>query len=137
MGVWRGGGRRCARNATDGRPRASPQPRPEPDWAKPIITASERELRETSRFRMNMGKYSTPKKSPAGAGLFLLPNAYLLVLLSFFSSALAFALALAPVFEDLAFFAVLTTLADFAEGVAGWVVVPVCPLGAAGSAFCA
>ena len=68
------------------------------------------------------GKYSTPKKSPAGAGLFVLRNAYLLVLpLSFFSSALAFALALVPVFEDLAFFAVFASafLADFAEGVAG------------------
>jgi hypothetical protein len=47
------------------------------------------------------GDYCTPKKSPAGAGPFVLRNAYLLVLpLSFFASALAFALA----FVDLAFF---------------------------------
>ena len=103
-----GRGRRCARNAINGRPRASPRPRPEPDWAKPIITASERELRETSRPRMNMGiLYS--KKKPGRSRASGLRNDYLLLL------------ALVAVFEDLAFFAVFTSpfFADFAEGVAG------------------
>src|SRR5882762_10963026 len=62
-GVRRGGGRRCARNAIDGRPRASPRPRPELDRPKPIITASERELREISRPRMNMGSTLLQKKA--------------------------------------------------------------------------
>src|SRR5881628_1095110 len=68
------------------------------------------------------GDYCTPKKSPAGAGLFVLRDAYLLaLLLSFFSSALAFALPFVDLALALPFFAVFTSafLADFAEGVAG------------------
>src|SRR6267378_4100214 len=73
------------------------------------------------------GKYSTPKKSPAGAGRFVLRNAYLLVLpLSFFSSALAFALPFVDLALALPFFAVLVPalLSAFvcacADGVAGF-----------------
>src|SRR6266480_2600360 len=61
-GAQRGGGRQ-ARNALAGRPRASPRPRPELDWAKPIITASERELRQTSRSRISMAITLLQKKA--------------------------------------------------------------------------
>src|SRR6267378_3081335 len=62
------------------------------------------------------GKYSTPKKSPAGAGLFGLRNVYLLVLpLSFFY------LALALLFFSVLLSAFLSTLvAGFTASFGAW-----------------
>src|SRR5882762_1767144 len=89
-GVRRGGGRRRTRNAIEGRPRASPRPRPELDRPKPIITASERELREISRPRMNMGSTLLQKKARPRPGFWFakrllagLASVFLLVDLGF------------------------------------------------------
>src|SRR5205807_214983 len=85
----RGGGRQT-RNAPAGRPRASPRPRPELDWAKPIITASERELR-TPAAPGSAWRVLYSKKKPGRARACDLRNDYLLALpVSFFSPALAF-----------------------------------------------
>src|SRR5216684_4128485 len=98
---------------------------PSQGWSKTLATRTTPSSRGYSPLLLGYAKSNIVKKKPGRSRAFGLRNDYLLVL------------ALAAVFEDLAFFAVFTSpfLADFAEGLAGFVVVLVVRLGADGGGY--